>query len=149
MLSSSTAAAAVRRAALMPPRALRPAVGGAFAAAHRRGLSNSSSSVTTLSDLDAVDRFTQLNSKCVVYYTATWCGPCKAIKPVYEQTAIDNPNVALGKVDVDDNPEAAAAASISAVPTFVSYHNNETIQEFAGADQTKLAAMVTELNERK
>lgn len=112
--------------------------------ATRRSLS----SVTTLSDLDAVEKFTQLNSKCVLYYTATWCGPCKAIKPVYEQMAQDNPTIALGKVDVDDNPDAAAEAEVDAVPTFVAFHNNATVGSFAGANQGQLSEMVAKLKEK-
>lgn len=113
--------------------------------AARRSLS----SVTTLSDEDAVERFTQLNHKCVLYYTANWCGPCKAIKPVYEQMANENPDLALAKIDVDDNPDAAAAAEISAVPTFVAYHDNSAVGKFSGADQTQLKSMLASLNEAK
>ena len=113
-------------------------------------MSTTTTTVTTLSDLDAVEKFTQLNSKCVIYYTATWCGPCKAIKPVYEKMAGDYANqIALGKVDVDDNPDAAAAVSVSAVPTFMAFHNNEGVAQFAGADQTQLSQMLTALNEKK
>ena len=138
MLSVATAAT-LRRT---PLRALTTSRAGTT----HRGLS----SVTTLSDLDAVEKFTQLNSKCVLYYTATWCGPCKAIKPVYEQFAKDYGNqIALGKVDVDDNPDAAAEAAVSAVPTFVAFHKNEAVAQFAGADQPQLGQMLTALSEKK
>ena len=132
---SSTNGARLRRSG-------RLAVAAAFP---RRFLS----SVTTLSDLDAVEKYTQLNTKCVLYYTATWCGPCKQIKPVYEKMAQENPNVALGKIDVDDNPDAAAAAAISAVPTFIAYHHNDSVAQFAGADQEQLKTMLAKLNEAK
>ena len=144
MLSLATAST-LRRTPLFALKASRGPVGTQAVATHR-GLSF----VTTLSDLDAVEKFTQLNSKCVLYYTATWCGPCKAIKPVYEQFAkYYGDKIALGKVDVDDNAEAAAVAAVSAVPTFVAFHNNESVAQFAGADQTKLGQMLTALSEKK
>jgi len=109
----------------------------------------SMSSVISLSDLDAVEKFTQLNSKCVLYYTANWCGPCKAIKPVYEQLAQDyGGTIALGKVDVDANPDAAAEAAVSSVPTFVAYHNNSAVGQFAGADHNQLTQMLATLKEK-
>jgi thioredoxin 1 len=103
-------------------------------------------SVITLSDLEAVKKFTQLNSKCCIYYTADWCSPCQAIKPIYKDLAATyNGTIALGLVNVDDNPMAGAAAKVSAVPTFRLIHNNEETQTFAGADQDKLRSTLSEL----
>jgi thioredoxin-like negative regulator of GroEL len=103
-------------------------------------------SVVTLSDLDAVNKFTQLNSKCCIYYTADWCGPCQAIKPVYKDLATTyNGNIALGMVNVDDNVSAAAEAKVSSIPTFRLYSDNELIKTFAGADPNKLSASLSEL----
>jgi thiol-disulfide isomerase/thioredoxin len=68
-------------------------------------------------------------SKIVFYYTATWCPPCKAIAPVYEKLSEKYPNLVFTKVDVDQLPEAAAAASIRGVPTFIFKHNGNTLTE--------------------
>lgn len=103
-------------------------------------------SVVTLSDLDAVNKFIQLNSKCCIYYTADWCGPCQAIKPVYKDLAATyNGSVALGMVNVDDNPSAAAEAKVSSIPTFSFYNDENQIQTFAGADPNKLRSALSEL----
>ena len=104
------------------------------------------SSVITLSNLDAVDTFTQLNEKCCIYYTATWCGPCRAVKPVYQAlSATYRGTVALGTVDVDHASDAAAAAEISAVPTITLYHHNAVVKTFSGADEAQLRTSLTEL----
>jgi thioredoxin 1 len=104
-------------------------------------------SVVNLSDGDAVDKFIKINSKVVLYYTATWCGPCRAIKPFYEdlskQYASDG--VSFGKIDIDDNPEAAQNAQISSVPTFVGYIDEKVIDKFSGADSGKLSSLVEQL----
>lgn len=103
-------------------------------------------SVITLSDLDAVNKFVQLNSKCCIYYTADWCGPCQAIKPVYKDLAAAyTGNVALGMVNVDDNPTAAADAKVSSIPTFTLYNNNNPFQTFSGADPNKLRESLSAL----
>lgn len=73
------------------------------------------------------------------------CPPCKAIKPVYEELAGKYPDVAFGKVDVDDNSDAAVEFEISAVPTFVFFNGEEVFTRFSGADQNKLESLVQDL----
>jgi thioredoxin 1 len=107
-----------------------------------------SGSVVNLSTLDAVEKFVQLNTKCCLYYTAVWCGPCRAIQPIYGELAATESlkTIAFGKVDVDDNPDAAAAAQIRAVPTFVFYHGSTPIQTFSGADTEQLRSTLDDLS---
>jgi len=102
-------------------------------------------SVITLSDADAVDKFRTINSKSVMYFTATWCPPCKMIAPIYTELAKNYPDVAFGKVDVDDNQDAAMEFQIQAVPTFVFSKNKESVNKFSGADKDQLEKFVKEL----
>mmetsp|Transcript_10886 Transcript_10886/g.15562 ORF Transcript_10886/g.15562 Transcript_10886/m.15562 type:complete len:129 (-) Transcript_10886:260-646(-) len=102
-------------------------------------------SVITLSDADAVDKFRTINSKSVMYFTATWCPPCKMIAPIYTELATKYPDVAFGKVDVDENQEAAIEFQIQAVPTFVFSKNMESVNKFSGADKDQLEKLLQEL----
>ena len=106
------------------------------------------SSVVSLSDEDAVTKFRKIHPKSILYFTATWCPPCKAIGPVYEKMSIDHPNIAFGKVDVDNNQEAAAEFKVSSVPTFVTFDGEEAVEKFLGADRDKLTRHVLELEGR-
>lgn len=108
-----------------------------------------SGAVINLSDQGAVDNFTQINSKCILYYTAAWCGPCKTIKPVYEKLATSTYSVAFGTIDIDENADAAEKAQISSVPTFVCTEDAKETKRFSGADQNQLQQMVKELADKK
>ncbi|KAL7533434.1 hypothetical protein ACHAXR_009484 [Thalassiosira sp. AJA248-18] len=102
-------------------------------------------SVVTLSDSDAVQKFRNINSKSVMYFTATWCPPCKMIAPVYDELSKKYPDVAFGKIDVDDNQDSAMEFQISAVPTFVFSKGEEAVNKFSGADKGQLENLVQEL----
>lgn len=58
------------------------------------------------------------------------------------------PEISFGKVDVDDNGEAAMEFEISAVPTFVSFDGETVVERFAGADPNKLESLAKELDSR-
>ena len=78
----------------------------------------------------------------------SWCPPCKAIKPVYEELSKKYDGVAFGKVDVDDNSDAALDFEIAAVPTFVLFDGEKAIDKFSGADPAKLEEKVVDLQGR-
>jgi thioredoxin 1 len=102
-------------------------------------------SVTVLGDGEAVAKFRTVNPKSVVYFTATWCPPCKRISPIYATLSETYPNVAFGKVDIDDNQNSAMDFKISAVPTFVFSRGEETVNKLSGADEVQLEKFVKEL----
>ena len=52
-------------------------------------------------------------------FWAVWCGPCRMIAPVVEQIAEEMPDVKVGKINVDEEPELAQQFSIMSIPTLV------------------------------
>lgn len=76
---------------------------------------------------------------------ATWCGPCKAIAPIFHELSEAMPNVVFLKVDVDENPETAAKYSVSAMPTFLFIKGGEIVDRLMGANPDRLREMIEEL----
>ena len=56
------------------------------------------------------------NRLVIVDFTATWCGPCQRIAPVYEQLSNKHAAALFLKVDVDQCPETAASNNVSSMP---------------------------------
>ena len=102
--------------------------------------------VTTLSDEKAVEKFRLINAKSVLYFTASWCPPCKQISPIYDKMSDEYPSIAFGKVDVDENSDAALDFEVNAVPTFVVFDGETATAKFSGADPNKLLNYVKELD---
>jgi thioredoxin 1 len=71
-------------------------------------------------------------------FTATWCGPCQFIGPIFEALSKEYPDVSFDKVDVDDASDIAEACGISAMPTFQFFKGGKKIDDFCGASKEKL-----------
>lgn len=80
------------------------------------------------------------NKKIAVDFTASWCGPCKRIGPIFVEFAKDFPDILFFKVDVDDNAEVAELVGIEAMPTFKFYLDGKLVESLniTGANQETL-----------
>ena len=64
---------------------------------------------------------------------ATWCGPCKLMKPIFEQLAEEyKEHYVFAELNVDESRELAIAYGVTSVPTFVFIKNNQVIGKVTG-----------------
>ncbi len=69
----------------------------------------------------------------LVDFWADWCGPCKAVAPVLDQIAAENPGIRLVKLDVDANPETAMKYQITSIPAMKVFQGGEVVKTVIGA----------------
>ncbi|KAI9321947.1 Thioredoxin, Trx1 [Zopfochytrium polystomum] len=82
----------------------------------------------------------------VVDFTASWCGPCKMVAPLYAELAEKYAGSAIFlKVDVDDFQDISQEAGITAMPTFICYNDGKAVETVVGANIAKVEAMVKKL----
>ena len=68
----------------------------------------------------------------IKHYTAAWCAPCRALKPIMQEIAAQNPGVSYQIVDVDSNPADAQANGIRSIPVVIVQKNGVETSRFVG-----------------
>lgn len=72
--------------------------------------------------------------KQILYFTASWCGPCKLLKPKIQAMQSKLPITIL---DVDTNTEACSKYSVRNVPTIIVTNNGNEIGRLVGNNITE------------
>ena len=77
--------------------------------------------------------------KLIVDFHASWCGPCKILKPIYEKVAQDlktnNSDVSLYTMNVDSNRDLVMSLGIRSVPTIKSFSDGKEVTTRVGVLQ--------------
>ncbi|KAJ4745960.1 thioredoxin family protein [Rhynchospora pubera] len=74
----------------------------------------------------------------VLYFTATWCGPCRVMAPLFEKLAQKHPQIVFLKLDIDQLSSVAQEWNVTSVPTFFFVKNGKTVDTVRGADKNGL-----------
>ncbi|MCK9617453.1 MAG: thioredoxin [Lentimicrobiaceae bacterium] len=70
----------------------------------------------------------------IVDLWAEWCGPCRMVKPIIEELAVEYDGKAvIGKLDVDSNPGITARFGVRNIPTILFFKNGEIVDKQVGA----------------
>ncbi len=76
----------------------------------------------------------------VLKFSAPWCGPCKALKPVWEKLESEyngRKNIELISIDVDDEPDLSVKFSVRSIPTIVYLENEKEVHRINGLVSSK------------
>jgi thioredoxin 1 len=72
------------------------------------------------------------NEHAVVRFTATWCPPCKALAPIFEEVAAANPDIKVYVIDVDQVQGLAGEFGIRGIPALVKIKGNKVETTLVG-----------------
>ncbi|MDB2588683.1 thioredoxin [Bacteroidia bacterium] len=75
----------------------------------------------------------------LVDFTASWCGPCKAMAPILDQVKNEvGDNASIIKIDVDRNQQIAQSLQIQGVPTLILYKKGKQLWRQSGVVQKEM-----------
>ena len=100
--------------------------------------------ITDLSTATFDETVNGTDGPVVVDFWAEWCGPCKKIMPVLGEIAEERSELAITKVNVDDNPDIAMKYSVMSIPTLIVFDKGEVVGRITGAKSK--GAMLEEID---
>ncbi|MBI2391375.1 MAG: thioredoxin [Deltaproteobacteria bacterium] len=97
-----------------------------------------SQNVVHLNDLNFQKEVLESDKPVLVDFTATWCGPCRAIAPMVDELANETVGTyKVAKLDIDEAPATAAKFGIRGVPTLLAFKGGKEIARHVGANTSK------------
>ena len=73
------------------------------------------------------------NHLTLVDFWASWCGPCRMVSPIVDEIAEERSDIAVGKVNVDEQPELAGKFGVASIPTLVVLRGGRIVRQSVGA----------------
>jgi thioredoxin 1 len=90
--------------------------------------------ILTLSDATFDETIAGSDTPVLVDFWAEWCGPCKMIAPTLAEIATEQKGkLAIGKLNVDDNPDTARRFDVMSIPTLLVFKDGQQVKRLVGA----------------
>lgn len=89
-------------------------------------------SVMTINQENFSTEVLQANGPVLVDFWASWCGPCRMMSPILDQLAQKHPELRIGKVNVDEQPELATRFQVMSIPMLVLFRDGQDVTSIVG-----------------
>jgi thioredoxin 1 len=67
-------------------------------------------------------------------FSATWCGPCKALEPILAKLEKEHPDIVFAKVDIEKHAELSDEHKVQAVPIMFFVRKGKVLRKIVGVE---------------
>jgi thioredoxin 1 len=89
--------------------------------------------IAVVTDVNFQAEVIESSDPVLVDFWAPWCGPCRIVAPHLEELAGERTDMRVVKLNVDDNPETAAAYGVMSIPTLLLFKHGQVAHQIVGA----------------
>lgn len=89
-------------------------------------------SVLTITQNNFENEVLKSDKPVLLDFWASWCGPCRMLSPVVDEIAEENPQIKVGKINVDEEGDLATSFGIMSIPTLVVIKNGQVVNQSVG-----------------
>ncbi len=97
---------------------------------------------------DNIDKFLDENTRVIILFGATWCGPCKVFKPKFQTISEANPDIVFAYCDIDDTRDTVTDLGIQSVPAVVGFFDGIEFESIVGVNIDKVNVLVEKLRSK-
>ena len=94
-------------------------------------------SVVTITKENFQKEVVESEKRVLLDFWASWCGPCRMLSPVVDEIADERADIKVGKVNVDEQQELAAAFNVMSIPTLIVLDKGQVVNQSVGVRPKK------------
>ena len=97
---------------------------------------------------DDIGELLDENTRVIIMFGATWCGPCKTFKPKFQTISLENPDIVFAYCDIEETNALATELEIQSVPTVVGFFDGIEEASVVGPSVDRVKALVEKMRSK-
>ena len=97
---------------------------------------------------DNIQELIDGNTRVVVQLGASWCYPCKQLKPKVEKISLESPDIVFAYVDIEAAQDFSLRSKVMGVPTTVGYLNGVEVDRVVGNSESAVKELVEKVRSK-